>query len=407
VTPLRAALALSVVSCALLAAPRAHAQPPANADAIIEHGIQLREQGHDDQALIEFRRAYAVSPSPRARAQMGLAEQALGQWVLAEKHLREALEAEADPWISGRRVILMNAASAVAHHLGSLAVTGMARGSARVFLDGVDVGPLPLVTPVRVETGSRLLEVRAQGFYPVIRTIEVTSGSTARETVNLVPSDHAEAAAEGKAPALAPRTPQADEGTQVPGAFHASFLPGGPPVGVWTLRDAKDAVLCTLPCAYWVDPQKKYTLSRSSIVKDEHEVRIDLPPTLFREGAEVREQIRAPSGSFVGGVVLTAASAAALVAGVVLVTTSPSDSPLNPNAATGYLEDELGVTAIIAGTLGVTGGIVMMVLSQDWRVDARANMTSALSLHLSARGVELGAGTARAWLTPFGVRGVF
>jgi hypothetical protein len=402
----RAAFAVSSGLLALAVATTAAGQPPLGGDALIEHGIQLREQGHDDQALVEFRRAYAVTPSPRARAQMGLAEQALGQWVLAEQHLREALAAESDPWIAGRRSILATAAAAVARHLGSLAVSGAGPANARVFLDGVDVGPLPLTSPVRVETGSRLLEVRAQGFYPVIRTIEITAGATARETVTLRPSLGETDASVVSGPPPTPVAP-ADEGPRLPGSFHASFLTGGPPAGPWTLRDSKDGALCTLPCAYWIDPKKKYVLARASLLRDEHELRLAVPDAAFREGIEVREQIKGPTGSFVGGIAITATGAVALGAGIILLATAPSTSPatIESGQTSGYYIDELGVVAIIGGTLALAGGIVVTVLSEPWRVDARATNTASLSL--TPRGVELAHGDARAWITPFGVAGVF
>src|SRR5689334_6453050 len=60
-------------------------------EAIIEGGVQLREQGRDEEALRAFRRAFDASKSPRAQAQMGLAEQALGRWIAADKDVAAAL----------------------------------------------------------------------------------------------------------------------------------------------------------------------------------------------------------------------------------------------------------------------------------------------------------------------------
>jgi hypothetical protein len=74
---LRFSLVVGLVVAALLAggAP-AHAE---DADELIHKGIELRKQGQDLDALEAFRRANALTSTPRALAQMGFAEQALGR----------------------------------------------------------------------------------------------------------------------------------------------------------------------------------------------------------------------------------------------------------------------------------------------------------------------------------------
>jgi hypothetical protein len=407
VTPARRR-AIALVSSACLASralspATALAQPSAEADALIERGIQLREKGHDDQALVEFRHAYALSPSPRARAQMALAEQAVGSWVAAEEHLREALSAESDPWIAGRRAILTTAAAAIARHLGSLVVTGPPESGARVLLDGVDVGPLPLDHPVRVEIGSRLVEVRAPGFYPVVRSVEVGPGMIARETVNLVRG--------GEAPpttsAASNEEKLSEGGTPGPGAFHAAFYPGGPPVGVWTLRDDKDAVLCKLPCAYWLLGTKKYSLVRASLIQNEADLRLT-PTTAFLEGAYVREQIKAPAGSRIGGVLLGVGGLALVTLGAVLYATAPT--PSLANGETGYEQAYLGVVVMVVGGFATAGGIATFALSTGWNVDARVTGRPSAEgprLRFTDHGLTLAAGGTTSWLTPSGLHGTF
>lgn len=162
---------------------------PAAADdpnTLIEHGVALREQGRDEEALAEFRKAYAMAPTPRARAQMGLAEQALGVWVAAEEHVREALKSAGDPWIQKNRAVLEQSLHTIDQHLGTLEVRGLA--GAELFVDGARVGQLPLERGLRIEAGHRALEVRAQGFQSTSRTIIVSPGQTARETIELRPS---------------------------------------------------------------------------------------------------------------------------------------------------------------------------------------------------------------------------
>src|SRR6185436_19818337 len=93
-------------------------------EAIIARGVHLREQGKDEEALAEFRRAFAVAPTAKARAQMALAEQALGMWVAAEEHLKKALEEEKEPWIARNRGALTQAVRTIEQHLGTIVVRG-------------------------------------------------------------------------------------------------------------------------------------------------------------------------------------------------------------------------------------------------------------------------------------------
>jgi hypothetical protein len=155
-----------------------------DAEALIARGIELREKGKDDEALALFKSAYAKSPTPRARAQVALAEQALGLWVAAESDLVAALAAEADPWITKNRSALEGALAVVRRRVGSLEVRGTE--GAEVLLDGVSLGTLPPPAPFRVEAGRRTLELRANGFHSTTRAIEVPPGGVARETVSLV-----------------------------------------------------------------------------------------------------------------------------------------------------------------------------------------------------------------------------
>jgi hypothetical protein len=72
--------ALFLFSC--LVASSAHAQT--SSAEMVEKGVQLRREHRDAEALEQFRQADKLNPAPRIKAQIGLAEQALAQWVEAE-----------------------------------------------------------------------------------------------------------------------------------------------------------------------------------------------------------------------------------------------------------------------------------------------------------------------------------
>jgi tetratricopeptide (TPR) repeat protein len=170
------------------------AQTPANgngqanveADALVQQGVAQRRAGQDQLALESFRRAYALQPSPRIRAQIALAEQALGQWTDADRDLRAALAATNDAWIQRNRAALEAALNAISSRIATIELTCNITG-ARLFVNGREEGAFPLTQPVRVEAGTVALEVRMNGFRTARRTIDVEGGHTYRESFTLVP----------------------------------------------------------------------------------------------------------------------------------------------------------------------------------------------------------------------------
>jgi|GEM_PF-1246511 len=168
-----------------LATSPAHAQQP-SADALVEQGIARREAGDDQGALALFQQAYATSPSARATAQLGLCEQALGQWVEASSHLQAALAATDDRWIRRNRRSLEEAFRAVSEQVGTLEIVGGVPGAV-VRLGGRTVGTLPMSGPVTVIVGRGALEVVADGFLPFTAEIAVRGGELTRQTIELEP----------------------------------------------------------------------------------------------------------------------------------------------------------------------------------------------------------------------------
>lgn len=162
---------------------------PARSDdveAALLRGVEFRKQGEDEKALREFMQAYEISRSPRALAQMGLAEQALGRWVDAEVHLTGALDATWDAWIQKNRGALKTSADIVATRLGSLEIFGEPSG-AEVRVEGRVAGRLPVDKAVRVVAGEVLIEVRHPGYRPTSRSVNVAAGAMSRETIVLLP----------------------------------------------------------------------------------------------------------------------------------------------------------------------------------------------------------------------------
>jgi hypothetical protein len=159
---------------------------PARADdaavVLLRQGVALRREGRDEDALTLFRRAYALTPSPVAQAQIALAEEALGRWVDAERDLAAALENLDDPWILSNEDVLAGARGDIAHHLAWIRVV--------VDVPGVEakLGEQRLRPGVeeRVVAGSGVLELEAAGYDDVSLGVELRPGEHHEMPVTMV-----------------------------------------------------------------------------------------------------------------------------------------------------------------------------------------------------------------------------
>jgi len=122
---------LVLASTFALQSARAQAQSVCD-DALIREANEARRAGHDAEALPLLQRAWATCHTPRALAQVGLAEAALGRWRDAERDLSAALAARGDPWIARNLPRLEEARARVASQVGSDADHDAAGASAPV-----------------------------------------------------------------------------------------------------------------------------------------------------------------------------------------------------------------------------------------------------------------------------------
>jgi hypothetical protein len=157
----------------------------AQADALIGEGIQLRREKRDADALQRFERAYALVPTARALAQIGLAELALSRFQAAEAHLKDAL-AKDDDWVRRNRRTLEGSMSAAGAYLGTVTVSSNLSG-AEIWISGARAGTSPL-PPQRVLAGNVLVEVRSSRGQRVERALTVASRATHHVHVEIEPA---------------------------------------------------------------------------------------------------------------------------------------------------------------------------------------------------------------------------
>lgn len=196
------ATACAIASATVVCAREARAQGVAAATATdeedIRQGVALRREGRDVDAVPFFQRAYERGRSARAAAQLGLCEQALGRWVLAERHVREALANVSDPWVARTRATLESAVAVAEQHLGTIELLGGADG-AEIFLDGERMGTLPTARSLRWVTGTIRVEQRLRGAPAVVRTVELAAGAIERVSLpaqSAVGQEHTQSSAQ-------------------------------------------------------------------------------------------------------------------------------------------------------------------------------------------------------------------
>ncbi len=160
---------------------------PARADgddaiALVRAGVALRREHRTEEALALFAKAVAISPTPSARAQLALAEQALARWLDAERDIDAALAANSE-WVEKNRASLEGARAVIRQHLGWLTVD-IDVATAHAQLDGLPITP---GVQTRVVAGTSVLEVRAPGYAPDIRRLDVRSDQHVRAAISLEP----------------------------------------------------------------------------------------------------------------------------------------------------------------------------------------------------------------------------
>lgn len=173
-------------------------------ERLIRLGNELRRKGDNVRAFGYLQRAYDLSRTPRAEAQLGLCEEALGRFLEAEDHLTEALGSH-DAWVDAKRQALEEARISGRKHLGNLKVTSAPPGTT------VSVGDRP---PQRLGSDGRLwttpgpvnLTFAAEGYRRSSKAVTLTPGQEVTIEAGLMPFSSTATGTATSPPALVPPT---------------------------------------------------------------------------------------------------------------------------------------------------------------------------------------------------------
>lgn len=164
-----------LVTALVLSVPRAleaqTALTPAEASRHFERGYLLAQQGSLEEAISEFKQAYALKPHPSVLYNLGQAYAASGRAVEAVDALGRFL-AEAPANDVERRAHAESLMEYQSQRIGSLNLT-VTPVEAQVSVDGVALGPLPLPAPIRLTAGWHSVAVTREGYEPRVDGLQI------------------------------------------------------------------------------------------------------------------------------------------------------------------------------------------------------------------------------------------
>jgi hypothetical protein len=205
-----------LVAVGLLALPRSvHAQAPepsaadrTAAQEAYRHALGLFDAGRHAEALVDFKRAYALAPAFRILYNMGLCHAALGDALAAVEAFSGYLRQGGARIDSPRRAQVDAEIARLSKQLAWLTLEVVEPG-AELRLDGAVVGEGPLTRELRLNAGRHAVEVRSADG--TLKTQSVTLGAGSEQRLRFeahgVSSSASPASSEGGS--AAPVTPAA------------------------------------------------------------------------------------------------------------------------------------------------------------------------------------------------------
>jgi tetratricopeptide (TPR) repeat protein len=180
------AIAAVALPCILLYAPTATAQDAdtSNNDAgrHFRRGVDLYSEADYAGALVEFKRAYALTPSSAALYNVGEAQYQLQDYASALKTFRRFLAEFGSN--ESHRAEVERAVDVLRLRVGHVNITTAPAG-ADVSVDDQPVGRTPLGEPVLVSVGRRKVVASMAGRPPVTRYLDVAAGDDLEVTLPL------------------------------------------------------------------------------------------------------------------------------------------------------------------------------------------------------------------------------
>src|SRR5512140_2420687 len=154
-----------IVLCAFQPVTFAQTGTKAEARSHFDRGLGLAKKGDYAAAVVEFNRAYELSPHFAVLYNLGQAYAALGQSAFAVQALRRYLSEGADQVPAQRRNQVEADLARLGRQIASVTVRSDFAGAV-IKVDGLEVGRSPLPEAVRVSAGVHVFSATAPGYRP-------------------------------------------------------------------------------------------------------------------------------------------------------------------------------------------------------------------------------------------------
>ena len=143
------------------------------------HALELFDRGHFAEALAEFKRAYALSPSFRILYNMGLSDVALGDALGAVEAFSNYLREGGERIPAQRRASVEAEIARLSKQLGWLTIDADEPG-AEVTIDGALLGQTPISHRLRLNAGRHTVAVRSADGTLKTQTVTLVMGEEQR-----------------------------------------------------------------------------------------------------------------------------------------------------------------------------------------------------------------------------------
>jgi len=151
-----------------------------------ERGVELFNEEAYEAALVEFQRAYSLTPSYKVLYNMGKLHKALKDFAAAQRDFTRYLEEGKAEIAASRRTEVQKEITQLETRVARVEVSSSVKG-AEVSIDDVVVGKTPLSYSIVVNPGRRKVTVSKEGFAPASKVVEVVGSDSV--AVELRPTD--------------------------------------------------------------------------------------------------------------------------------------------------------------------------------------------------------------------------
>lgn len=167
----------------LVAAPAAAQDAREQARENFNAGVASFEANNFEQALASFQEAYRLAPHPSVRVNMANCYERLNRPLEAIFHFERFLSEATDAQPAQRREV-QQALDGLRARVGEVTLR-IAPDGALVRIDESEVRRAPIMSSIRMVSGSHVVEVRAEGYRSVRREFVVEGGQPAEIAIRL------------------------------------------------------------------------------------------------------------------------------------------------------------------------------------------------------------------------------